>query len=370
MRSPLITTFLALVCLCGSSCKKIKPAGDSRSFLLGVTPWPPDFTKKGYDLSYDFINGHCDIVSHHFDDGLPWEEIYKGQALPGEFLKDVGRRKDKTRHGGKVLLSVAPLKISRKERAGYYDQSAMPDSVRSAWNARGFRDTAVIAAYVKFISYLVQELGADYINYGVESNSKDWDPENFSDFKYFLGQVHAQLTALYPDKPFFISFMVAPEAGFLEKARELEPYTDWITLSAYPYSYVGSPVHGASSPELIPQGLFQSFVDINSAKPFAMAETGYIAEDLSITSLSKEGTARWQEDYVNYLFKFCQANKAKFIIWFCAYDYDDAINTFSALGLTQDLFYLWKDTGLFNEKLEARPAYQVWEAWRKLPVES
>jgi hypothetical protein len=34
------------------------------------------------DTAYNFINQHCDIVSHHFDDGIPYDEAYKQQPMP------------------------------------------------------------------------------------------------------------------------------------------------------------------------------------------------------------------------------------------------------------------------------------------------
>lgn len=361
-----IAAFLFL--LCCSGCKKPTAGYSSRGFLLGVTPWPPDFTEKGYNLAYDFINTNCDMVSHHFDDGVPWEEIYSGLALPQNLLDDVARRKQKTHSSRKILLSVAPLKISRTERTGYYASSTASKDLISQWNAKSFKDSSVITAYVKFISYLIDQLNPDYINYGVESNSGSWKTPDFEDYAYFLGQVYTRLRTRFPMKPFFISFMVVTDKGFLENARMLEPYTDWITLSAYPYTYIGSPVYGSSSPTLIPGNLFQSYRDINVHKPFAVAETGYIAQDLHVSGVSKEGNPQWQDDYLNYLFKFCQNNEARFIIWFCAYDYDDAINTFQALGEDQELSLIWEHTGLLTEKLAQRPAFQTWKAWRKLPV--
>lgn len=354
--------------LVSNSCKKASLKNDTRSFYMGVTPFPPDFTSTGVNLSYKFINDNCDLVSHHFDDGVPWEEIYNNLPLPQKFTDDINQRKQKTNSGKKVLVSVAPLKISRKERAGYYGDSPNSAYVNN-WASKHFNDTSVVNAYVKFIVYLTNQLNADFINYGVESNNGDWDASDFEEYKQFLSMVHTKLKAFYPNKPCFISFMVTPDSKFLANAKQLEPYTDWITISAYPYSYIGSPVHGSSSPSLIPSGLFQSYADINSAKPFAVAETGYIAEDMNITALNKEGNIRWQEDYVNYLFDFCQKNHAKFIIWFCAYDYDAAINTFNALGINQELFLLWKDTGLIDENLVQRPSYLVWKQWLKLPVQ-
>ena len=43
---------------------------------MGVTPWPADFTSAEIDSAYQFINHHCDIVSHHFDEGIPYEDAY------------------------------------------------------------------------------------------------------------------------------------------------------------------------------------------------------------------------------------------------------------------------------------------------------
>jgi hypothetical protein len=360
--------FFISIILFSNACKKDKLKYDTRSFLLGVTPWPPDFTTRGYNLAYNFVNTDCDMVSHHFDDGVPWEEAYNNLPMPQQLIDDLNKRKQKTNSDKKILLSVAPLKLSRKERTGYYGSSPNATYVNS-WSNKPFNDTTIVTAYVKFIMYLAEQLHADYINFGVESNSGDWNTSDFDEYKQFLSMVHTRLKAIYPDKPCFISFMVTPDPKFLSNAKQLEPYTDWITISAYPYSYIGSPVHGSSSPALIPNGLFQSFVDINSAKPCAIAETGYIAQDLNLTAVSKEGTVQWQEDYVNYLFDFCQKNHAKFIIWFCAYDYDAAINTFNALGENQELFSLWKDTGLFDEHLAQRPSYSVWKEWLKLPVQ-
>ena len=211
-------------------------------------------------------------------------------------------------------------------------------------------------------------LDAGYINFGVESNSKDWKPEAFADYKIFIEKVYQGLKTRFPDIPLFVSFMVAMEPAYLENARQLEPYTDLITISAYPYSYIGSPVYGSTSPKLIPEGLFPSFADINPGKPFAVAETGYIAQDLDLSMMHKKGTEQWQADYIDYLFEFCRQRKAKFIIWFCAYDYDAAVNTFKALGLSQELVLLWKDTGFYDEKQRGRLSLLSWKKWFNLEL--
>jgi hypothetical protein len=307
------------------------------------------------------------MISHHFDDGIPWEEFFKGYPLPKKLTDNVAERLAKTPPGKKILLSVAPLQISRKDKAQYLSD-VNNDPRNPEWQAKRFNDSTVIDAYTNYLNYLIDQFHPDYVNYGVESNLSTWDKNNFADYRIFLDSVYHRMKLLHPSIPFFVSFMVTTDTGFLENARQLEPYTDWITLSAYPYSYIGSPVDGSSSPSLIPSNLFESFANINSAKPFAIAETGYIAEDLKLSGVSKKGTPQWQEDYVNYLFKFCTDHEARFIIWFCPIDYDAAINTFNALGANSELPMLWKDTGLEDEWLRQRPACEVWKEWMKKEV--
>jgi len=61
--------------------------------------------------------------------------------------------------------------------------------------------------------------------------------------------------------------------------------------------------------------------------------------------------------------KLCNDKKAKLFIWFCHKDYDAGNNTLRTLGLYQDLFGLWEDTGLKDELGRQREAYKTWTAW-------
>ena len=79
-----------------TACKKNNESSDTRSFYMGVTPWPADFTVNEVDSAYNFINNHCDIVSHHFDDGIPYEEAFANRPMPPSFQQEVQTRKMKT----------------------------------------------------------------------------------------------------------------------------------------------------------------------------------------------------------------------------------------------------------------------------------
>ena len=110
-------------------CKKRSPALETRTFYMGVTPWPADFTLSEVDSAYRFIDTHCDMVSHHFDDGIPYEEAFYNRTMPAVLLQDLQTRKTKTAIGKKVLLSVSALALDRISRPGYYANAPVTDSI-------------------------------------------------------------------------------------------------------------------------------------------------------------------------------------------------------------------------------------------------
>ena len=347
------------------ACKKSGQDVETRSFYMGVTPWPADFTEEEVNNSYDFINNHCDIVSHHFDDGIPYEEAFNDQPMPASFLQDIQTRKTKTAAGKKVFLSVSALNLTRKEKSDYYSNVVVSDSIKNFWKQLPFNDARVVTAYINYISRLIDAFQPVYVNYGVESNHPFWSAAQFNLYKDFLSKVYAQLKTKYSAIPFFVSFMVDETPEGLSYASQLLPYTDFIGLSAYPYVTVSSSANGNTDPAKFPFDYFENFINLDPNKPLAFAETGYIAEDLVIPSysLNKQGNEKWQKDYLEMISKLCNEKKAKLLIWFCHKDYDAGDNTLRNLGLYQDFFGLWEDTGLKDEAGRERPAYQSWLQW-------
>lgn len=360
-------TALAFVVL-GSGCKKENKTEESRSFYMAVTPWPADFTVAAVDDAYRFINNHCDAVSHHFDEGVPYEEAYRNLPWPSALREEIARRKEKTQPGKVVFLSVAPLNLTRKEKADYYRETTdVPDSIQQHWKMLPINHPSVITAYTRFMGYLMDELQPRFVNFGVESNEVGWDATGFTQYKEFLAAVHNGLKTKYPSLPFFISFMVSDHPASLSLAAQLLPYTDYVSLSAYPYIHALTTADGITDPERFPADYFTRFLDLAPDKPWGFAETGYIAEDLVIPtySLNKKGTEEWQKDYLQLVCELSERRKAQFLIWFCSSDYDAGNNRLKAVGLYQDLFGLWEDTGLRDENGRQRPACATWLQWMR-----
>jgi hypothetical protein len=349
-----------------TACSKKDHPAETRSFYLAVTPWPADFTATAVDDAYTFINEHCDMVSHHFDEGIPYEEAYHHLPWPQQLRDDVAYRKLKTAPGKRILLSVSALNLTRHEKADYYSHAdSVSDSIKNNWKQLPFNDPKIVAAYLGYIEYLIDELQPQYVNYGVESNDISWEPVAFNQYLDFLSQIFASLKTKYPQLPFFVSFMANEDPAALSRAAALLSYTDYITLSAYPYTAVGSSTTGGTDPKNLSADYFTRYIDLAPSKPWAFAETGYMAQDLVIPaySLNKQGTSQWQRDYLDLICTLCNNRKAKFLVWFCAADYDAASARMKQMGLYQDLFGLWQDTGLKDENGTLRPAYQLWLQW-------
>lgn len=366
LRFKIILLFLPLIFF---QCRKKHPAEETRPFYMGVTPWPADFTTDAVDEAYAFINNHCDFVSHHFDEGIPYEESFSHLAWPTDLVTNIATRKQKTATGKKILLSVSALNLTRKEKADYYRvTSTVSDSVKQIWVNKPVNDAAVVIAYVNYLSYLIDELHPHYVNYGVESNLDTWDGAAFGLYKNFLSQVYSQMKNKYPALPFFISFMVTDQPASLSNASQLLNYTDLVGLSAYPYISSMAMANGNTDPANLPSMFFKNFINLAPAKPWAFAETAYLAENLSIPAftLNRQGNATWQSSYLELICRLCKDLKAEFLVWYCSSDYDAGSNRLKQLGLYQDLFGLWQDTGFRDENKNERPSYGVWGKWMAL----
>lgn len=348
------------------SCSKTEPVAADRP-LLGVTPWPADFTLDEQIKAYSFIQADCDMVSHHFDDGIPYEEAFSNGNMPSTLQNDIDFRKSRSA-GKKVLLSVSALDLSRKSKANYYrDAPEISQQVKAKWTELPFEHPDNVKAYTNYIIRLVGELQPAWINYAVESNLADMPPADFVRYKTFLSEVYAGLKKKFPHIPVMLSLIVTDQPGGFRNAKEIMPYSDYIALSAYPYTHISSSASGNTNPDLFPASYFENWLNLDPKKPWCFAETSYIAENLELSdySLKKTGTPEWQNRYLQLLINLLKNRQGKFLIWFCYKDYDAGVERLKQTGQYQSLISFWQDTGLFDENHQPRPALQTWRLFRK-----
>jgi hypothetical protein len=135
-----------------------------------------------------------------------------------------------------------------------------------------------------------------------------------------------------------------------------------MAVSTYPF--VNPNNLSNSDPSNIPQNWFTKMANLAPEKPFAVAETGYIAEDLHLETfdLHIKGTAEWQNQYITFMLDQMDRLDAELVVWFCSRDYDQLWPELEQQGV-EEMHKTWKDTGLLDGNGRSRPALATWDRW-------
>ena len=72
-----------------------------------------------------------------------------------------------------------------------------------------------------------------------------------------------------------------------------------------------------------------------------------------------------QNAYLSALFDAAQTLDARFIVWFALVDFDAL---WSGALQEDPVARIWRDTGLYDENLNPRPALDTWQAQLGLPL--
>jgi hypothetical protein len=333
----------------------------NRPFHMGMTPWPYDFSESAKIKTYRILKQYTDLVAHHLDEGIPWPEALNNKAYHQNVENNIKFRLKNTPKSHKIFLAVTPISISRNSLAGYWgENTSMP--LTGKWKGKDFDDKMVIKAYLNFCNNLIKRFKPDYFAYGIEVNllAKN-DSKKYHKFETMAKSVYRNLKKNHPKLPIFVTFKVEE---FLEDEKtqktaikRLLPYTDYIAISSYPYSI-------SNDPQKLPKNLFSELHELAPDKPFAVAETGFIAEDLHISdyNIFIKGTETWQANYVNFLLLEASKLKAQFVVWFVSRDYDLGWIKLKNMGVSE-LFKVWRDTGLLDGKGKKRKALKIWNKW-------
>lgn len=342
------------------------PAG-TRGFYMGFTPFHYSWIEDKLPETYKMIEAHSDIILHHFDEGVPWPEALRNAPYHEEVEAKLEFRKKQKKKGQKVFVATTPIDFNRKQLAMYWGEKEGMERPKE-WRELKFDDPKVIEAYINYCKRLIETFKPDYFSYGIEVNLLARNsPQDYEKFKVLASRVYPEIKRMYPELPVMLSFYLLPP-NQIETTRKqvnpLLPYTDIFAISTYPYMGLDGAGYAASE---IPPDWFTQVRKVAPDKPFAIAETGYIAEDFSAFTTKIPGSPEQQVIYVDRLMREAAALDAEFVIWFVVADYDDLWTVLKFVVMFSPLARAWKDTGLFDGDLQPRPALDVWDRWLKLP---
>ncbi len=381
--APLLFAVIVVCVAALATAQPIRPAGPAepaapiertRSFFMGFTSFPYDFTAEAQADTYNFIEHNADLVTFHHDAGVPWPEALEGQNnYSPALLAQIDGEVANIRPGQTVYVSATPQSQQRAgQLANYFgDESNMP--LPPGWENRTFDELEVILAYINWCRYLLGRFEPDYFAYGIESNAGFTGPGDpgFWQFLFLSEWVYTVLKTEYPQVTIFLTVQsnagAATREDFLAVTDILLDRSDIVGISTYPYIIPGHDAYSFyTDPSELPGDLLTAITDLAPGKPMAITETGYIAEDLIIDEygFNLAGTPEWQGAYLEWLLPRLDEHNALFLVWFVPRDYDLGLERLASCGVEiPPPFYIWRDTGVLDGDGNTRPALTVWHRW-------
>jgi hypothetical protein len=345
---------------------------EKRPFLMGFTPFPFEISREGVEYTYDKLSAEADIISHHFDNGVPWEEALTGKSFPSHIMDDWTYRLAKADVRQKTYVSVTPISFSRDGLAAYRGtEDNMP--LPPPWNTYGFNHESVKTAYLNYCKRVIDFFQPDYFGMSIETNLLYLDnPGMWAKYMQLHEHIYHSLKVLYPDLPVFSSVAGAPLLkGFLEgndhvqqrlAVMQVLELSDYYAISFYPHltAFHANPY---------PENTFDELFSI-SPKQLIIAETGYAAQTFSMNSgkglITIQTDPVKQQLFLDDLLASSEEWSAKFVIYSTLRDCDQH---WKQTGSPEDINIAWRDAGLYDEAGHPRPALNSWREWYKRRVE-
>ncbi|MDJ0904842.1 MAG: hypothetical protein QNI96_02380 [Woeseiaceae bacterium] len=339
------------------------PPPVTRAFDMGFTTWPYDATVAAVNFVYTEISARGDFVAHHLDGGIPWQEALDGSAYNAAVEAEIQGRLDNTPANQRLYLAISPFSGGRDGLAANWG-AGTNEPLQAPWDSRDFDSPEVITAYTNFARDMITRFQPTYFNLGIEASELLVnDLDRFNRYVTFATQVAAALRADFPNLRLMVS--VALKSPGSARAQTIEAnigplidLVDVVGISVYPYVFFDHADKG--DPANLPADWFSQIQNVAGGKPIAVAETAWIAERLEVPAFGVDvmASAQNQADYMTELFNEAEALDAEFIVWWALVDFDalwDGV-------LAQDpVARIWRDTGLFDEALNTRPALDTWQ---------
>ncbi len=347
------------------------PVIEKRSFYMGFTPWLYEASLDAISVTYSRISAHGDMIKHHIQGGIPWQEALDGTPYHANVETELSGRLSNTAAGTQIFLAIDSLNSARNGLSpnwGESDNQPLPGE----WANRSWDSPEVIQAYINFATDMINRFQPTHFDYATEVSELILNnPTGYAEFVVFAEAVYTSLSSSYPNLKFVTSVALkspsSSEMQLIEASYgQIMPYTDVLGISVYPYVFFNHSDRG--NPNNMPTNWLSQVSNIAGNKPLAITETGWIAEDLDIPTFqySEQSSQTKQDNYAIKMLQEADDMDMEFVIWWTTTDYDTLWNN----ELAQDpVAKIWKDIGLFDENQNTRAALQTWDSWLQKPLQ-
>ncbi|MBV1908260.1 MAG: hypothetical protein KUG78_03005 [Kangiellaceae bacterium] len=341
------------------------PPDPTRSFKMGFTPWLYEASQEAIDVTYSRLITHGDIIKHHLQGGIPWQESLDGTDYHPNVESEIQGRLDKTPVGTTVFLAIDSLNTERDTISPNWGESDNQTHT-GEWVERSWGSAEVIQAYISFAIDMIDRFEPTHFEYGTEVSELILNnPAGYVEYLIFAEAVHTTLSALYPELKLMTSIAFkSPDSASMQLIEasygQLMPFTDVLGISTYPYVFFDHTDRGDTAN--LPADWLSQASDIAGDKPMAISETGWIGENLTIDEFqySEQSDETKQSSYVNMLLSESEALEMEFVIWWTTSDFDTLWNN----ELQQSpVAKIWKDIGLYDQNQNQRMGLRSWDDW-------
>ena len=367
-----ISAFILLIVFTG--CKKDEqptPSDTSRSFYMSFTPFPYEISYEAVDWTYAHIASDADMITHSFDDGIPWVQALNDEPFSAHIMDDWTYRKNNSPVGHKIFVQQACETFYRDGIALIRD-TADNQPLIAPWDTIHFNHADVKTAYLNYCKRLIDFFEPDYFNFNLEGNMLlTNNPAIWGDYKEFHEYIYTELKSIYPDLTILFSFQCSylldgqidgvDYSAQHQAVTDLLPYTDVFGISIYPYAT-------ALLTNLIPEDMIDDLAVMAGTKPMAITETGYISKTLELTDplITIPSDEQKQNNYISFILEEANQHHFLFVNNFVLRDYD---KLWEQIGGVADITALWRNTGLYDSAGVEKQALTTWKLYLDKPHE-
>jgi len=335
----------------------------AHSTLMGFTPWPPDLTENAVVRVYKFIDDHANLIAHHLDNGVPWDEALANTRFPGPVREDWSTRRELTPRRMPVFLALTPLNEGRDGLALAWNDQGDNQPLPRKWAKKRLNSRDVKQAYLTYVRRAVAYFRPRYVAIGIESNiliSKA--PRLWDDYLELNAYVYSALKRDNPDLPIFATVQYEHLRGIDDDAkpnlryqqpgvRRLMRHSDLMALSTYRFGVIH------------PNPMTPDYFDLAESfgRPVAVAESGDISKTVQVLGLKLKANEADQRAFVAGLLAHATAHHYPFVINWVAIDFDPLLKRLE--GPVREVATLFAYAGLQRANGRDKPALAVWDAY-------
>ena len=353
-----------MVAGCGGSGGNSTLSPETRPYYLGFTPFPYAISTEAIDFSYAAIQQDADLVAHHLEEGIPWDEVDQGlgfNSFPQIFKDGWNQRKNKSPTGHITYVAVSPISLLRDNIA------PLPDSQGGglpAW-LTAFNLPRTRAAYLKYCIEAVEFFQPDYLVIGIEVNELMHNqPALWSEYLELQEETYAALKTLYPNLTISVSLTgmhlvqgyTDATTTLAKQAEQQQALSDALAASDLYCLSLHTFISALLAEQVATTDLLDQIFSL-STKPLAVCETSYPAQTFDLSGLTWSGDATKQNQFFQNLLQVASDHSAEFVINFVIRDYDDL---WVDIGSPEDINKMWRDTGFFDESGIERTVLTLW----------